>query len=103
MRALLSTAESVLVEPAAATIGDTVTRRSRSSRVAASACGGCPTGVSVGLAQRMVVVPKFGGGELGGGVLICRLVARSKTYTAQIHGQVGLAIGCATHSEKNGD
>src|ERR1700675_1392970 len=103
MRALLSTAETTLVEPATTRAGTTVTWRSRSSRTAASACGGCATGVAVGLAERTVVVPKFGGGALGGELLICRLVARSKTYTAQIQGQVGLAIGWATHSEKKGD
>jgi hypothetical protein len=69
----------MLAEPAVAIVGETLTCRSRSSLAFASGSGGWSTGVVVGLAQMMVVVPKFGCGAVGGGALIWTLVARSNT------------------------
>src|SRR5439155_844012 len=95
--------QRMVADPAVTVAGATLTCRSRSSRAFASGTGGWSTGVVVGLAHTVLVVPKLGCGAVGGGALIWMLVARSNTYTAQIHWHDVVDSGWGTHSEKYGD
>jgi len=60
----LSRPDTTVGDPTVATAGEAVTCRSRSRRAVASAMAGWSTGLLVGLAHMVVVVPKFGDGVL---------------------------------------